>query len=309
MVEKEELLQQLDSDDIAVKKKAIFQLGEKKVIEAIPTLMSIMESHPDNVVRNTAARSFGKMGDKSDEVYAAFEKATEDPDIHVKANACWSLGKLKDPRAIPILEKMVDPIHREYTFSGERGKEEKGNAISTKLKEEGMKSSDVIIAAVKALGMIKDPAGIPGLLIALKDEDDGAVRCAAALALGKIKDASAVPPLINAMDDKYWYVRRDVAKALQKLKDPRAAVVLASKINDMYDQVREFSMKALLAIGKDAGATIFKLYLKNPKNVDLQNFIKKKLKRDDLIAILEDLIETDPSQAVYKQYLAQLQSN
>ena len=310
------LLEKLDDADILEKKKAIFKIGEKKIAKAVPILISLLKNDKDPVVRNSAARALGKIGDREhlDQIVETLIEALNDEDYYVRVNACWGLGKIKDSRAIPHLVKMVDPDQRVYSMGNEIVQSTKEEQVSVKLKEEGMKFSDVIVEAIKALGKIKDPKGLPVLIEALKDESDGAVRCAAALAMGKIKDKSAVPYLITALDDKYWYVRRDAAKALSKLKTKaaKAAPMLARKMTDMYDEVREFSLKALIAIGKPAGTEIFKLFLNNPQDPKLQKFISNNLTKQDLGEILKNLIESErnPSKKqIYEEYLVKLATN
>ncbi len=306
MSETEELLKNLEHEDISEKKKAIFAIGEKKINEAVPKLVELLKNDEDKVVRNSAARALGKIADKEqfDEIFGALEVGLEDPDIHVRANSCWALGNLGDPRAIPLLEKMVDPGQRFYTMSADPNSEMiSGADASDNMLQEGMKSSDVIIAAVKALGSIGNEAGIPPLKKALKDEEDGAVRCAACIAFGRIKSKEATTALIEALNDKMWYVKRDAAKALMRIKDSRAASALSQKLTDMYDEVKKFAKKALLALDKGAGKTIFKLYLKNPQDKDYQNFIKKNLNKADLVNILTELIE-ETKDAKQKQVLS-----
>ncbi len=317
MSEAQEFLKNLTSNDLALKKKSIFKIGDLKVKEAIPTLIQLLESDEDSVVRNSAARALGKIADPEqfDNILHALDKALEDPDSYVKANACWSMGKLKDKRAIPSLMKMVDPAQRSYAMVGDPSAQSNTTETkaSRKLKEEGIKFSDIIVSAVKAIGNIKDPAGVPALLQGLQDEDDGAVRCASAIALGKIGDSAAVIPLVERLkSDKYWYVRRDIAKALGKLKDPRAATELFKKTSDMYDEVREYSVKALLAIGKPIAPILFKLYLANPKNPKLKKFITTKLNRDEIIQILTQLIKTERNaskKTIYQDYLEKIETH
>jgi HEAT repeat protein len=308
-----EIQQQLNSEDLTVRKKAIFTAGDKKISSTIPTLIQILKEDTDTVARNSAARAMGKIADPNqlDLILEALIEALDDENYYVKLNSAWALGKLKDKRAVSGLATLVDPSQRIYTFVGD-GKTDgltSETEANTKLKEEGMKFSDVIIEAIKAIGKIKDPSGIPPLIKALDDEADGSVRCAAALALGKIGDASAVEPLLKILKtDKYWYVRRDIIKSLGKLKDPRATDELAKKTNDMYDEVKEEAFKALVSIGKPALSTIFQLYLKNPKNTLLKGYIQKHASKKELRAVLEELVaqERNPTKkATYKQYLAQ----
>lgn len=313
MAENDSLLQNLKHEDVAERKKAVFAVGEKKIKDAVPILIELLEKDPDSVIRNSAARSLGKIADKAqtDPVIEALNKALEDSDYYVKTNACWSLGKLKDPRAIPALMKMVDPKQRIYTMGGDakKIKGESGSNASENLKQEGMQFSDIIVKAINAIGEIGDKEGLPALFTALGDEEDGTVRCASCLALGKIGDPIAVPVLIKALEDKYWYVRRDAAKALLKFKDPRAAPALVNKLNDMYNEVKEFSLKALLEIGKPAGLFIFQAYLKDTKNHLLQQFITKNLTKDDIKGYLAELLEKeeDPSKkTIFQAYLQKL---
>ncbi len=314
MSDPQAVLEQLKNPDVSARKKAVFQAGEQKIPEYIPVLIDLLKNDSDNVVRNSAARALGKMGDPSQisNILDALEHALEDEDIHVKANACWSLGRISDPRVIPLLERMVSPDQRVYTMgAGNTGLVSETEA-SEKIKEEGMKSSDVIVEAVKALGNLKDPAGIPALIKAIGDEEDGSVRCAAALAMGKIGHESAVPHLLEALGDKYWYVKRDAAKALVNIPDPRSISKLVQKTYDLYDEVREYALKALVKIGKPAAVEVFKLFLNNPNQPEIKEFIGNELTKADVIQILTQLISetTDErKKEVYLQYLAQMQSN
>jgi len=69
----------------------------------------------------------------------------------------------------------------------------------------------------RRLGEIKDPAAVPPLIEALRDEDSN-VRRQAAETLGEIKDPAAVPPLIEALRDKDSDVRAAATRALGRIK-------------------------------------------------------------------------------------------
>ncbi|MHA1673848.1 MAG: HEAT repeat domain-containing protein [Promethearchaeota archaeon] len=302
-----EILANLQSNDVSLKKQAIFKAGEKKLVETIPIMISLLQDDSDSVVRNSSARALGKLygADYKEEILESLIQALQDEDYYVKANACWGLGKTKEIRAIPYLMEMVDPNQRFYAAAGDAQTQKiiPESEASTKLKEEGVKFSDVIVGAIKALGNMKDPQGVPALIKALDDEADGNVRCAACLALGKIKDNSAVPALIDLLKrEKYWYVRRDIIKALMKIKDPRAIDELVKKTSDTYDEVREFAFKALIAIGKPAGAQIFKLFLSNPENSMLKRFITETLSKEDLKAILIKMLAKESDPALKEKY-------
>ena len=265
--EHSQTLQELTSSDLELKKKAVFKVGEVKLKDAVPTLIELLGSDPDPVVRNSAARALGKIADlaQKESILDALFKATTDPDYYTKVNACWSLGKIKDPRAVPYLVKMIDPTQVLYMAQGD-GKTQAAGQPSAELKEVGVQYSDTIVKAINALAEIGDPSGNAALYEALKDEQDGTVRCAAALALGKIRSPESVDHLIAALNDKYWYVRRDAAKALKDFKSPKAIKPLVRLLNDMYDQVKKNAMDALLAIGKPAAKELLTLFFTQPNN-------------------------------------------
>jgi HEAT repeat protein len=307
MSEGDQILTDLSSDSIDVRKQAAFNAGEKKIEAAVPKLIHLLATDPDNVVRNTAARSLGKIADPAQKeiILDALCKAVKDKDYYTKVNACWSLGKLKDTKAVPCLSTMIDPSQHIYMSTGD-GKTETQQAPATaELKEMGVQYSDVIIKAINALGDIGSPEGNPALLLALKDEQDGTVRCAAALALAAIGSSEVVEPLLEAIKDKYWYVRRDIAKALKVFKDPRSIKPLAELLNDMYDQVKKNALDTLLAIGKPAAKELLIAFFNHPDNADLQKFLRS-LTKEELIAIIDGLIHKEGNPQKKEQYMKYL---
>ena len=204
--------------------------------------------------------------------------------------------------------KFTKPEYHIYTTTG-NGKAGGNNVITQNdMKEQGVLYSDVIVKSIEALGEIGDASCVSTLVEVLKDPEDGSVRCAAAIALGKLGDNGAVPGLIEALNDQYWYCRRDAAKALGQLKDERAIEPLSVKLADTYDEVREFALKALINIGPAATKALFSAFLKQPKNVSLQAYIKETLSKDDVINLLTELLETESDTAkreLYEKYLVQ----
>ena len=77
-----------------------------------------------------------------------------------------------------------------------------------------MCSSD--LAAVGALGRLKDPAAAPALTKALEDPDPN-VRWAAVGALGRLKDPAAAPALTKALEDPDENVRKAARRVLDGL--------------------------------------------------------------------------------------------
>jgi HEAT repeat protein len=306
-----QLIQDLTSSDVATRKKAVMQAGEAKIKESIPTLIHLLQTDTDSVVRNSAARALGKINDpdQHDIILDALCQATTDSDYYTRANACWSLGKLKDKRALPFLTKMIQPNQIVYMTTGDGKIDTSQKTVSAELKETGVQYTDTILKAIGALAEIGDPDAIPALLQALKEESDGNIRCAAALALGKVRSPEALDRLIAALNDKFWYVRRDIAKAFKDYKDPKTIKPLIRLLNDMYDQVKKNAMDALIAIGKPAAKDLLLLFLAQPTNPQLKSFIKT-LTKPEMIALIDELIqnETDPAKKdKYIKFLTQLQ--
>jgi HEAT repeat protein len=102
--------------------------------------------------------------------FEALMKQLAHPDASVRSNAAWSLGELKDARAVePLIAMLL-----------------------------GDKDDGVRIFAAFGLGKIGDARAVPALIAALDETDDN-VLYAVAQALGKIGDDRAVEPLIAAL--------------------------------------------------------------------------------------------------------------
>jgi hypothetical protein len=109
-------------------------------------------------------------------------------------------------------------------------------------------NSQVRTAAVKALGEIGDSAAVPEVLAAMVKDPSGDVRWMASAALGKMGTA-AVPGLMNALRDEDWKVRRSAAEALWGMSEPAAVPGLMEALCDKNDVVRQAASGALEAMG------------------------------------------------------------
>jgi HEAT repeat protein len=165
----------------------------------------------------------------------------------VRLVAAKALGRIGDPRAVPLLVDLLarDPESRvrgEAAFSlGQLG----GPQALVRLIE-AMADSDPNIRnwAAIALGDIGDPAAVDPLLKAMTDADRD-VRAAAAGALGDISDPRATMALAAALKDSDSYIRSEAACPLGLLRDPRAADALLSARSDSEESVRRATAFAL----------------------------------------------------------------
>ena len=104
-------------------------------------------------------------------------------------------------------------------------------------------SSRVAVSAQKS----SVESAIDGLIVALRDPDEG-VRAQAAAALGRIGNPRAVPALLNSITDTVE-VRRCVVKALGQIGDRAALPALVAALKDDDARVRRYAGRAIAAIG------------------------------------------------------------
>ncbi|MGH8065672.1 MAG: HEAT repeat domain-containing protein [Candidatus Entotheonellia bacterium] len=71
--------------------------------------------------------------------------------------------------------------------------------------------------AIRALGQVRDPEGIPMLVCILQKDENPRMRAVAAEALGMFTCEAVVDPLVRALEDRHPIVRRAAARALATL--------------------------------------------------------------------------------------------
>jgi len=143
-----------------------------------------------------------------DEVARTFDEAQRD-DPRVRRYLALALGRIGDPRAVPLLRKALALV------------------------AEGPIDTETQIYAVWALGAIGDPSALPDLLRLARGEDAG-LRKAAVHALGSFPSEEAREALAAALNDPVEDVRWNAAIALARRKDPRAVPVLLQMIDPAH---------------------------------------------------------------------------
>ncbi|MBI5669152.1 MAG: HEAT repeat domain-containing protein [Chloroflexi bacterium] len=169
----------------------------------------------------------------------------------------WALGKLKDPRAVDELIKVLhDRIHddSEDDYVVDEPDVETIEAAIWALTEIGdLQAIEPIIQRLlegdywqegEFLAKWGEPA-LKLLLDALNNDDDS-IRGYAASLLGEMGDSRAVEPLINLLqNDRSDRVRHHAAYGLGELRDPRAYDALLTALNDSYEQTRVYAAMGL----------------------------------------------------------------
>ncbi len=194
-----QLLESLKHAEWVVRLHSVEALGKIKSPECVGPLLHVLFNDRDSAVRVDAARALGEVGDPRAVEFLLV--VMKDKDIRVRA--IEAVGKIGDRRAVPALigvvvgaDKPSDsrPIHG----CGDRYEEEMLAAGS----------------AVTALGLIKDEAAMPTLILALQNT---IVREEAADALAAF-GAPAIPLLLEVLrkerDENILY---HVKEALRQL--------------------------------------------------------------------------------------------
>lgn len=191
----------------------------------------------DPYMRCLAAFTLGKLRDER--ALPALIEALKDEKSSVRRNAALALGELRDQTAI---DPLIEALKKEpWEFSYRPGSVREG--IGLALLEIGKVHVDpfikrlekgygeVRITIIGVLAELKTKRVVEPIIPLLKDYSKG-VRNAAAYALGKINDERAVEPLIAALKDKDQWVRIGAASSLGMIGDKRAVEPLISLLND-----------------------------------------------------------------------------
>jgi HEAT repeat protein len=137
------------------------------------------------------------------EILLIFNQSKEtDPEI--RRYLALTLGRLKDPRAVPALIESANDT-----------------------------DSQTVIWSLWALGSIGDKQATPLLLEKLESADQG-IRTMAAYALGVFNDPGAIPALQGHLDDASPEVSWNAAIALARLGDPSGAQLLSRMLDRSY---------------------------------------------------------------------------
>jgi HEAT repeat protein len=127
---------------------------------------------------------------------------TKDPKI--REYLALAMGRLKDPRAVPALQKSLSDD-----------------------------DSQTVIWSLWALGNLGDTGSVPLILEKLESQDSG-IRIMSAYVLGAIADARAIPPLQGHLEDSASEVAWNAALSLARMKDASGSGILLKLMDRSY---------------------------------------------------------------------------
>ncbi len=125
------------------------------------------------------------------------------------------------------------------------------------------KSAEQQAAAIRKVGLAKNPQDIPLLIDCLDGSYHVTVRAEAARALGAMKCESATPRLIAMLEDDAQIVQNAAATALGEVGDQRAVTSLVSLFKHPTEAVRHAAADAAVKLGPEAIGWIGELLKKS----------------------------------------------
>jgi HEAT repeat protein len=155
-----EYLKNLKSSNVVIKKEAIYRLGKLQIKEAVPVMISLLNSDSAEI-RPDIIEALGKIGDRA-AVNSIIARLNDD-NLSVRGKAIEALGKLGDRRAVPALVSVLE--------------------------QKDKKNESEVLIAIWALGNIGDKSAEP-ILNSLLGDNNKYVRYNSTQALKKITETS-----------------------------------------------------------------------------------------------------------------------
>jgi len=297
-----EIIKGLKSEDWVERFIAAKTAGEKKVKEALPGLLEMLDD--DNIqVRIAAVVSLKSFNDKKivENLIRALADSSEWVRVHavegicqfrdkkhielltkflenedsekVRATLIKALGELGGAKVIPILTLYLKDPNARVRANAVEAIENIAGSSSANIKEHFIPLLDdennrVKANTVKALFKMGESKAIEVLKNMIRSKDDW-MRASAAYVFGVIEYEDSVKYLLNALDDDCWFVVKNAIKSLLKKGSktmPHLEKLLKSKLSD------SLKMNIISVLGEIATPACLKLLipLLNDENGDIR---------------------------------------
>ena len=212
----EELIKNIDSDNEDMFYWITKIIGKLRSVEAVESLISILDKNKDNEKREIIIKTLGTIGD---------EKSIDHLIMRLNDNS-WTMRKYAAESLLLSGEKIVEKMVETYND----------------------KNPDVRYWSVWILGKIDNKKSIEILQKSLNDEE-WFVRSLAVSYIGNLKKYSLISELIKMVDDENPEVRKSVNKSIEQLRNKKAIKFLEefiSKQNDKYKKIAEKFLNSII---------------------------------------------------------------
>lgn len=137
---------------------------------------------------------------------------------HTGSGSTADIARLKDAGDVPSLIRLLGDADSTVQWHAAEALGTMGGKAAPDLID-ALRSPaiPVRLGGIEALGMIRDPRGVPPLLALLDHDRSTEVRWASILALGEIGSADAINPVVQRLRDPDRYLRYGAALALERM--------------------------------------------------------------------------------------------
>jgi HEAT repeat protein len=297
----EQLQEALKGKDVLLKMGAIRVLQEKPKDEYVASLMDALNDS-DRLIRINAAITLGKAKNPI-AIPALVYHAVSDADKDVKLYSLWAYRQIDYAKASPLLVKVLlesgSPEMVRFAANEMRQKNDSKavEALIQRFQSKGLYTGyDLDTAAINGLYEIGYATVEP--LVKCLDNEDTRVQANAIYALGKIGDDRAIQPLINHLSTSSIELRSRISDALIKIG--RASIPALVRLLDNKDrELKWIAAYSLAQVGPDAEAELLKTLKQRGASASEEIIYALGIAgRKDSFAPLYDIYITTPDDSV-----------
>lgn len=184
---------------------------------AVKSLINILRSEEDHVLRSRAALALGRI--KAQSAFSLLIDSLQDKNEDVRIFSAYALGKIGDKRAaLPLLNL----VQNENSF-------------------------EVLSYVITALGEL-EVSEAADFIETLKIDQDISLRAAVVGVLGDLKQEKLLKQYLSDLLKDSPLIKTKLAKTLRKFRTPTRVEPLLTLLNDRNPEVREAAAKALTEI-------------------------------------------------------------
>ncbi len=238
------LIEELNADDLEIRKAAVATLGRLGHAGVVPTLTNMLAGESELAI--AIAGALAQIGDRSS--FDALLELLGHPDIAVRLAAIAALNSLGHPAMPEQMARLLTASNSLVRESAVRivGYFAFPECIESLLARVEDPEERVRRAALEQLPYIEnEPRVLECLLGALANETPS-VRAAAARALGELETRETLPHLLTALEDEEPWVRYYSVKAIGKLahglRSDAASGLRKARVIDALAQLAQSDM-------------------------------------------------------------------